>query len=67
MCCRRPAPFAHCHCRRGIDAVPTFFIRCGGSKEVQLVGAENVKAFEVAFRKVGGLKSAACFKWVGML
>ncbi|PRW56259.1 disulfide bond formation [Chlorella sorokiniana] len=38
--------------KRGIDAVPTFFIRCGGSKEVQLVGAESVKAFEVAFRKV---------------
>lgn len=40
-------------CRRGIDAVPTFYISCGSSKEVQMVGAESVKAFEVAFRKVG--------------
>lgn len=67
MCCRCPAPLAHCHCRLGIDAVPTFFIRCGGSKEVQLVGAESVKAFEVAFRKVGGFQSAARFKRFRML
>ncbi|KAI7837682.1 hypothetical protein COHA_008475 [Chlorella ohadii] len=38
--------------KRGIDAVPTFYISCGSSKEVQMVGAESVKAFEVAFRKV---------------
>lgn len=33
--------------------MPAFIMRCNDSKEVQLVGAESVKAFEVAFRKVG--------------
>ncbi|KAL4457789.1 hypothetical protein ABPG75_012654 [Micractinium tetrahymenae] len=37
---------------RGIHSVPTFVISCGGGKPVQQVGAESVKAFEVAFRKV---------------
>lgn len=36
---------------RGIRSVPTFLISCGAGKPVQLVGAESVKAFEVAFRK----------------
>lgn len=43
--------------------MPTFLISCGASKVVQLVGAESVKAFEVAFRKVmhemGGVPAAA--------
>lgn len=36
---------------RGIHSVPAFLISCGRGKPVQLVGAESVKAFEVAFRK----------------
>ena len=34
-----------------MHSVPTFLISCGAGKPVPLVGAESVRAFEVAFRK----------------
>jgi hypothetical protein len=46
-----PPPHRSLPCRRGIHSVPAFLVSCGASREVALVGAESVRAFEAAFRK----------------